>query len=98
MRRLEVDRRFGLKERLSSTLALSTDDADSSAGQALLEDAVHKAERIDIKREIRVSGPLAQLLATRPSHSRIRLGDLCSRCHERKHTSGRLGAERKRNK
>src|SRR5262245_57222785 len=35
---MEIDRRFGLKERISSSLALSADDVQTSAGQALVDD------------------------------------------------------------
>jgi hypothetical protein len=45
---IEVDRRFGLKERLSSSMALSTADTETPGGQALMEDAARKAERIDV--------------------------------------------------
>src|SRR4051794_9691677 len=37
---IELDRRYGLKERVSSTLALSRDELNSDVGQALMSDAV----------------------------------------------------------
>jgi DNA-binding ferritin-like protein len=46
---VEVDRRFQLKERLSSALQLSEHDRRSPAGQALAMDAVARAERIDVR-------------------------------------------------
>ncbi len=46
---VEVDKRFGLKERLSSAIALSSDMAGTHAGQALVEDAVKRAEGIDVR-------------------------------------------------
>lgn len=45
---LEIDHRYGLKERVSSTLALSPEDLETEAGQALLADAVRRVERIDV--------------------------------------------------
>ena len=46
---VEVDKRFGLKERLSSALSLSESERESSAGQALISDAAHQAETIDVR-------------------------------------------------
>ncbi len=45
---IEIDRRFGLKERVSSALALSPNEADTDAGRALINDAVRRIERIDV--------------------------------------------------
>jgi uncharacterized protein YunC (DUF1805 family) len=52
---IELDRRFGLKERVSSTLALSKDELDSDIGQALVTDAIRRVERIDVREQFRVS-------------------------------------------
>lgn len=46
---VEVDRRFGLRERLSSALALDPQSAESPVGQALLADAESRASRIDVR-------------------------------------------------
>ena len=48
---IEVDRRFGLKERVSSSLALSADERKSEIGRALIADAVRRAERVDVAEE-----------------------------------------------
>lgn len=45
---IEIDRRFGLKERVSSSLALSPTEADSEVGRALVADAARRVERIDV--------------------------------------------------
>ncbi len=45
---IEIDRRFGLKERVSSVLSLTPKDLETEAGQALLSDAVRRVERVDI--------------------------------------------------
>jgi hypothetical protein len=62
---VEVDRRFGLKERLSSALALNEQAAGSPVGQALIADAEGRAARIDVRDRfpIRLERRLAWLLA-----------------------------------
>jgi len=45
---VEIDRRFGLKERISSTLALGPNELDSEIGQALVRDASQRIERLDV--------------------------------------------------
>jgi len=50
---IEVDRRFGLKERLSSALMLEDGIAKTSVGQALLNDAADQADIIDVRDEFR---------------------------------------------
>ncbi len=44
----EVDRRFSLRERLSSSLSMSAADRESKAGQALLADAERRAAQLAI--------------------------------------------------
>lgn len=62
---VEVDRRFGLKERLSSALALDEQAVGSPVGQALIADAEGRAARIDVRDQfpIRLEYRLAWLLA-----------------------------------
>ena len=66
---IEIDRRFGLKERVSSTLALTPEELGSDIGQALVSDAIRRVERIDVREQFRVSPswrlvlPLAPVLA-----------------------------------
>lgn len=45
---VEIDRRYGLKERIASSLSLTPTDAETPAGQALLKDAVRAVGRIDV--------------------------------------------------
>ena len=45
----ELDRRFELRERLSSALLIDADDARSESGQALLADANRRAQQIDVR-------------------------------------------------
>jgi hypothetical protein len=51
---VEIDRRFGLRERVSSWLALSPDEQASPAGQALLHDALRRLERIEVREQFGV--------------------------------------------
>lgn len=46
---IEIDRRFGFKERVSSTLSLAPSDQESEIGQALVDDAVRRVARVDIR-------------------------------------------------
>ncbi|MFI4874843.1 MAG: hypothetical protein ACIALR_05880 [Blastopirellula sp. JB062] len=45
---LEIDLRYGLRERVSSSLSLDQDQQQTDFGQALLADAVRRVERIDV--------------------------------------------------
>lgn len=58
---IEIDRRFALKERVSSALAMADDQRKTEAGQALLADAVRRVERIDVGEHFKAS-PGRQLL------------------------------------
>jgi hypothetical protein len=46
---IEIDRRFGLKERVSSTLALDEAELETDAGRALAKDALRRVERLDVQ-------------------------------------------------
>ncbi len=46
---VEIDRRFALKERISSTLALSPAELDSEVGQALANDAARRLKDVDVR-------------------------------------------------
>jgi hypothetical protein len=50
---LEIDQRCGLKERVSSAIALSGDERESEAGKALLEDAERRVSRVDVSEHFR---------------------------------------------
>jgi hypothetical protein len=45
---VELDRRFDLRERVSSSLALTPEAVESPAGQALLHDAAQAIERVEV--------------------------------------------------
>lgn len=51
---LEIDRRFGLKERISSTFALQPEQIETPAARALIEDAVKRVERLHVGDQFRV--------------------------------------------
>lgn len=68
---VELDRRLGLAERVSSALALSWDDVQSPMGRALLADAAARVEKADLRgrfplelrtRHAAFVGPLAALI------------------------------------
>ena len=44
-----LDRRFGLRERLSSVLVMSKEDTETDLGQALAADAQKRAEKLDVR-------------------------------------------------
>jgi chemotaxis protein histidine kinase CheA len=64
---IEIDRRFGLKERVSSTLALGPQELDTEAGQALLDDAVRRVSRIEVNERFGVSLNWRALLPLLPA-------------------------------
>ncbi len=64
---IEIDRRFGLKERVSSTLSLAPQELDTEAGQALLDDAVRRVSRIDVNERFGVSLNWRALLPLLPA-------------------------------
>ncbi len=45
---VEIDRRFGLRERVSSTLALNEEQRGTPAGKALVADAIKRVERVHV--------------------------------------------------
>lgn len=45
---IAIDQQFGLKERLSSSLAMNETEARSDAGQALIHDAARRADGLDV--------------------------------------------------
>jgi len=64
---IELDRRFGLKERVSSLLALSPSEFNSDVGQALMTDAIRRVERVDVREQFRVAPTWRLLLPLAPT-------------------------------
>lgn len=63
---IEIDRRYGLKERVSSSLALSAEELNSEIGQALMSDAARRVERIDVREQFSVRPTWRTLLPLAP--------------------------------
>lgn len=51
----EVDARFGLRERLSSAVALPPHERESTMGRALIDDAVRRAEPLDVREQFSIA-------------------------------------------
>jgi hypothetical protein len=64
---VELDRRCGLKERVSSSLSLSEEERASALGQALIEDARRHVERIDVREHFRAAPGRQLLLPVAPA-------------------------------
>ena len=62
----EVDQRFNLKSRLSSTVGMSADDRQSEAGKALAADAKYQAEVIDVGDQFKIEPRRSMLLPLIP--------------------------------
>ncbi|MDA7979829.1 MAG: hypothetical protein MPJ50_13760 [Pirellulales bacterium] len=52
---IELDKRFGLKERVSSALALDERSLDSQAGRALKDDAIRRVKNLHVADQFNVS-------------------------------------------
>ena len=63
---LEIDHRFGLKERVSSTLAMHQSDRETVAGQALIADTDARVRRIAVLEKFPVRPPRHLLLPLLP--------------------------------
>ncbi|HZZ71689.1 MAG TPA: hypothetical protein VFE24_05515 [Pirellulales bacterium] len=50
---VEIDRRCGLKERVSSSLALAPDERETAAAAALVADTLRRIERVDVGQQFR---------------------------------------------
>ncbi len=64
---LEIDRRCGLKERVSSTLAMNADDRQSEAGQALIVDTDARLRRAAVAERFPLRAPRHLLLPLVPA-------------------------------
>lgn len=51
---MEIDRRYGLRERIASSLSLTAADRDTQAGAALVNDAARAISRVDVGEKIHV--------------------------------------------
>lgn len=64
---IEIDRRFGLKERVSSALSLAPEELESESGRALVDDASRRVEVITVKEQFRVNGGWRTVLPLLPA-------------------------------
>ncbi|MBC8355071.1 MAG: hypothetical protein H8E66_24085 [Planctomycetes bacterium] len=64
---IELDRRFGLKERVSSVLSLRSDELESEAGQALLSDASRRVESLQVREKFGIAITPRVLLPVLPA-------------------------------
>ncbi len=64
---IELDRRYGLRERVSSTLALSPVERETAIGQALVSDAEHRVSRLDLREKFGFSMDRLSLLPVVPA-------------------------------
>ena len=68
---VEIDRRFALKERVSSALAMPPEDLESEAGQAVSADALRRVQRIHVAEKFAVVPPRRLLLPLAPGIAAI---------------------------
>lgn len=59
---IEIDLRYGLRERVSSSMSLDQDELNSEFGKALLTDAVRRVERIDVREKFPIHASWKGLL------------------------------------
>jgi len=64
---IELDRRFGLRERVSSALALRPEELETPVGQALMSDTLKKVSRLDVGEQFRVRPTRRALLPLAPA-------------------------------
>jgi hypothetical protein len=64
---IEIDRRCQLQERVSSVLSLSPAERNTEIGQALVQDAIRRVERLDLRHPFAVSLPRRLLLPLLPA-------------------------------
>ena len=64
---MEIDRRFGLRERISSVLALGPSERDTAVGEALTSDAVKRINNIDVRDKFGLKAPWPSALPLLPA-------------------------------
>ena len=75
---IEIDRRFGLKERVASALGLPAYERETEAGRALVDDALRRVERIDVAGRFGLSPGRPLLLPLLPMVAAILVAILVS--------------------
>jgi hypothetical protein len=92
---IEIDRRFGLKERVSSTLALGPEERDTDIGKALVSDTARRVERIDVKDKFRLSPSLRNALPLVPALVVVALAFLPNAVMKKTEASNTLSEQQK---
>ena len=64
---IELDHRFALKERVSTALALSPQELETPVGQAVVNDAIRRLDRLDVSDRFRVALNRKALLPVVPA-------------------------------
>jgi hypothetical protein len=64
---IELDRRFGLKERVSSALSLAPEELETEAGQALVSDATRRVGSLEVNEQFGVNASWRLLLPVLPA-------------------------------
>jgi septal ring factor EnvC (AmiA/AmiB activator) len=70
---IELDRRYGLKERVSSSLSLTEEERQTEFGMALLTDAERRVQRIDVREHFHVPLGWKTLLPLAPAMAMVAL-------------------------
>lgn len=84
---VEVDRRFGLRERVASSLTLSEKDLESEIGKALLQDAERRVARLNIAEKFRIALRWWNMLPILPTAVIVAIALLLVDATERKQAS-----------
>lgn len=91
---IELDRRYGLKERVSSTLALGSDERQTEIGQALVSDAVKRVSAIDVRERFAVSASWPAFLPLAPLAGVVALALVANASLENKEISAADSAKK----
>lgn len=71
---IELDRRFGLRERVSSALALGPAELETPVGQALMADTLKRVARLEVGEQFRVRPSRRALLPLLPAAAAFAIG------------------------
>lgn len=92
---IEIDRRFGLKERVSSSLCLGNEERQTEVGQALVEDAVKRVSAIDVRERFGVATSWPAILPLAPLAGLFALALVANASLENKEISAADAAAKK---
>lgn len=92
---IELDRRFGLKERVSSSLALGSQELNSEVGQALVADAIRRVSSLDVREKFQVATTWRTFLPLAPLVGVFLLTLLANATVEQSETSAADGSLKK---